>query len=259
MTRSVEIPDEAVKAAVNALYESRYPDDPTADQAQWSAAAKQLVAERRDKLRPDARAAVAAALPYLVPAGLCACGKPATHVNADPDDADWACRVPAGDGGLREALERLAEKWDGMDTRALSAPSNQDWAQGVDSAYDTAASELRGTLSDHPAAPAVLQPADERPLRAALEKYFSNGGPDTPISTTWHDGVEHWEAPADDIRELIAGSAVPLPVDREALERLFETHGVFETTFISTEIVEGRRRTLSEAVADLLNGSEGDR
>lgn len=25
---------------------------------------------------------------------LCVCGKPAAHVNADPDEADWACRVP---------------------------------------------------------------------------------------------------------------------------------------------------------------------
>lgn len=25
---------------------------------------------------------------------LCACGKPAVHVDADPDSSDWACRVP---------------------------------------------------------------------------------------------------------------------------------------------------------------------
>lgn len=28
---------------------------------------------------------------------VCACGKPASHVNADEDSAEWACRVPTGD------------------------------------------------------------------------------------------------------------------------------------------------------------------
>lgn len=57
-----------------------------------------------------------------------------------------------GGGGLRDALERLAVKWEGVDTPGLSAPSNQDWAKGVDAGYDQAADDLRGTLADHPSA-----------------------------------------------------------------------------------------------------------
>jgi hypothetical protein len=61
--------------------------------------------------------------------------------------------------------------------------------------------------------------------RPALERYFSNGGPDTPIRTTWHDGVEHWEAPASDIRALIDENAVeaavrPLPTREQIAEAL---------------------------------------
>lgn len=50
--------------------------------------------------------------------------------------------------------------------------------------------------------------------------------------------------------------AVPQPVDREALEQLFETHGVFETTFISTERMESSRRILADAVLALLAGEQ---
>ena len=75
--------------------------------------------------------------------------------------------------------------------------------------------ELRATLEKY--APAVPQPADERPLRAALERYFSNGGPDTPIRTTWHEGGEHWEAPAEDIRALIENARPEAEVKAAAL------------------------------------------
>lgn len=30
----------------------------------------------------------------MADARLCPCGKPAEHVNADPDSQDWACRIP---------------------------------------------------------------------------------------------------------------------------------------------------------------------
>lgn len=52
--------------------------------------------------------------------------------------------------GLVEALERLAAKWDGMDTPGWAAPSSLQWANGVDSGYSTAASELRALLAEHP-------------------------------------------------------------------------------------------------------------
>lgn len=40
-------------------------------------------------------------------------------------------------------------------------------------------------------------------LRAILA-YFNNGGPDTPIRTSWPDGIECWEVPAEDMRSLLA-------------------------------------------------------
>lgn len=197
MTRSVEIPQEAVEAAFR----------------RWNG---MHVGTVKDRLRD----VLGAALPYLAPAGhadphldergkcLCYCG--------DCINETWCfcgecvdaphrltCLPPVGDGGLREALERLATKY-----------ANES---GTVSFQWLSEKTLKPLLAAHPAAPAVPQPADERPLRAALERYFSDGGPDTPIRTMWHKSVEHWEAPAEDIRELIAGSAVPQPVDREAL------------------------------------------
>lgn len=40
-------------------------------------------------------------------------------------------------------------------------------------------------------------------LRAALRALFA-GGPDTSIRTTWPDGVECWEVPADEMRAVLA-------------------------------------------------------
>lgn len=34
-------------------------------------------------------------------ASTCACGKPLSHVDADPDSAEWACRVPDPESMLR--------------------------------------------------------------------------------------------------------------------------------------------------------------
>lgn len=56
--------------------------------------------------------------------------------------------------GLREALERLATRWEGMDTPGLVSPSNHRWAEGVDRGYDQAAADLRDLLAAHPADPA---------------------------------------------------------------------------------------------------------
>ena len=51
-------------------------------------------------LRPDEARALAAALLAVVdavePGKRCACGKAAAHLFADPDSAEWACRVPDG-------------------------------------------------------------------------------------------------------------------------------------------------------------------
>lgn len=156
--------------------------------------------------------------------------KPGEHWNARiiREQNEIRNAAPAGDGGLRdasaepklsnpdglrEALEKLADTYADVHGGNPSAPGSRERV------YFGVEIDLRTALENHPAAPAGLQPADERPLRAALERYFSNGGPDTPIRTTWHEGVEHWEAPAEDIRELIDGSAVPQPVDRQAIAR----------------------------------------
>ena len=43
----------------------------------------------------------------------CACGKPAEHVHANPDGAEWACRVPDFDrmtGRLSAQSERRAPR-----------------------------------------------------------------------------------------------------------------------------------------------------
>ncbi|WP_155291649.1 hypothetical protein [Rhodococcoides fascians] len=38
--------------------------------------------------------------------------------------------------------------------------------------------------------------------RDRLERLLA-GGPDTPIRTKWHDGVEYWEVPADELRAVL--------------------------------------------------------
>jgi hypothetical protein len=65
---------------------------------------------------------------------LCECGKPAEHVNAPEDSAEWGCRVPVGmlDGrliyaGTTEALkvqERTAARMEWL--RQILTP--EEWA-----------------------------------------------------------------------------------------------------------------------------------
>ena len=35
-----------------------------------------------------------------------------------------------------------------------------------------------------------------------LHELFA-GGPNTPIRTRWHDGVEYWEVPAEELRAIL--------------------------------------------------------
>jgi hypothetical protein len=97
------------------------------------------------------------ALPYLAPAA-CTCP---TYADVTPDMRTEtgqhlaACPLathhaaPAGDGGLREALEKLAK----------------DWSLGVTA---VGPARLRDLLAAHPAAPAVPQPVDREALAAAV-------------------------------------------------------------------------------------------
>ncbi len=60
--------------------------------------------------------------------------------------------------------------------------------------------------------PAPAEPAEEETkvedgTLEALRDLF-NGGPDTAIRTTWHDGAEYWEVPAEDMRKILASSPV---------------------------------------------------
>ena len=116
MTRSVEIPEAAVEAAYDAL--------------------------TGDLDKAVMRRALESALPYLAPAEqACSCPPHPNPEYSTPGDWDPNCPVhqPAGDGGLREALEEAMLE-----------------LRGVRLALDLA-------LAAHPAAPAVPQPADEKP------------------------------------------------------------------------------------------------
>lgn len=105
------------------------------------------------------------------------------------------------DLSLRDALEQICAEYEAMRAR------NEDVRLGA----DVVLKAIRDQLAAHP-----VQATGG--LRTALEQYFSNGGPDTPIRTVWHDGVEHWEAPASDIRQLIeAHPAEPVGVSDEQL------------------------------------------
>lgn len=138
MTRSVEIPEEAVEAGVEAAFKRNYGGLVTDDTT---------VALIRD----DVRAALAAALPYL---------------------------APAGDGGLRAALEKIAG----------------------DMAYDSSdgGAKIRAVLDAHPAVP---QPVDREALTQALLRVWLGR-----IEDQVADSPEgHCAALADAVLALLAG------------------------------------------------------
>lgn len=145
VTRSVEIPEAAVKAAKSAL----------------------------DALpvclkSSTVRIALAAALPYLVPA------EPTKLYDWGPDwdqagyeaavakgmprlPGDHVAAAPAGDGGLREALEKIKAE--------LEERSNDGEAHLF---LNIPYWQLEELLAAHPAAPAVPQPVDREALSAAV-------------------------------------------------------------------------------------------
>lgn len=160
MTRSVEIPEQAVVAALGG-----YDEVPTYG----------TPAGKRDAMRN----ALFAALPYLAPAcqgnGVCTNPRCPTH------GIEWD--VPAGDGGLREALEKLAEGW----TLGVTA---------------VGPARLRDLLAAHPAAPAVPQPVDREALMEHLRSQeiiaTESGGWDTPTK-------QETERIADAVLAVLAG------------------------------------------------------
>lgn len=105
---------------------------------------------------------------------------------------------------LRDALERLAEKWTGMDTPGLSLPRNQDWATGVDQGYSSAAAELLGTLADYGVEPAGVSDEAVKRARAA-------GLAALEADKDWHkpDSMGVWRANYTRAVELVLDAAAP--------------------------------------------------
>lgn len=112
---------------------------------------------------------------------------------------------------------------------------------------------IRAVLS---AALPYLAPAEPEDTRTDEERGFV----EIALAAADSGSAGHWPTVAgylaDEVRRLRAAPAVPQSVDREALERMLETHGVFETTFISTERMESSRRILADAVLALLAGEQ---
>ncbi|UJC77967.1 hypothetical protein D4768_09830 [Rhodococcus erythropolis] len=80
-------------------------------------------------------------------------------------------------------------------------PNVGDWGYGGGAAVH--APEARGKTREELLSEKVEQLRD-----------LFNGGPDTAIRTTWHDGVEYWEVPADDMRTILTSSpVVPAPTE----------------------------------------------
>lgn len=146
VTRSVEIPATAVEAAARALAEQFVRNASVGGSKDFTI---------------DARAALAAALPYL---------------------------APAGDGGLREALEgkpfcQIHEH------RRLGCP------------YCDCNEDLQRIVAAHPAAPAVPQPVDREALTEALLRVWRGR-----IEDQVADSPEgHCAALADAVLALLAG------------------------------------------------------
>ena len=114
MTRSVEIPEEAVEAAALAMFADEHCDKRQMldVRGNWDA---RLNADDQALYRSMARASLTAALPYLAPAAFDGhepgdCLWPDT-LGRCPHWAERRSAAPAGDGGLREALEKLATEW----------------------------------------------------------------------------------------------------------------------------------------------------
>ena len=192
MTRSVEIPQAGETAAFEALRAHE-------DASYWNSQGCHCGAtfETTELLhRHIATSIVAAALPYLAPA---AKAEPCDHSDyITGDDAKARCgscgrlmadltAAPAsvGDGGLREALEKLADEY----ADELGTVSYQWLSEKT----------LKPLLAAHPAAPAVPQPVDREALVKAAHMYYcvKKDAPTHPFDQEDYDK-------ADEILEILA-------------------------------------------------------
>lgn len=105
--------------------------------------------------------------------------------------------APAGDGGLREALEKLVEAHGGPDGYVMTHV-------------------LKKALAAYPAAPAVARPVDREALRMALEQALGlskgvlatthqNHGFDSGCPVCRGKSAEIAEAVVDDVLAVLAG------------------------------------------------------
>lgn len=55
----------------------------------------------------------------------------------------------------------------------------------------------------------IEQMLDKAAAMAKVEELFGDGGPDTPIRTTWHEGTQYWEVPAHDMLKAMGVEVKP--------------------------------------------------
>lgn len=156
VTRSVEIPEAGETAAFEALRAHE-------DASYWNSCACHCGAtfETTELLHKHiANSVVAAALPYL---------------------------APAGDGGLREALDDL-RAWCEMQREAAGLEESE-FAAGEFLAFKRVIVHLRKLLTDHPTAPAVPQPVDREALLRLFEEkdVYTRSSP--PLADRWRGAL----------------------------------------------------------------------
>lgn len=184
MTRSVEIPEAAVEAACEA------------SEGYWGPS---IPAATRVMVRDRNRRVIAAALPYLAPAEQeCICPPHANPEYSTPGDWNPKCPVhqPAGDGGLREALEQTAREkiaeWYGAEWDSVDGQFYETEDGGVAGGVDEAANHAyRGAQW---AAGAVRPLPTREQIAEALQDHYPTAGATVASGVTcqcgYWNGVE---------------------------------------------------------------------
>lgn len=259
MTRSVEIPEAAVGAFSEAYLLEVLSRVSTASLPSNSAVRAGLLAAR-PYLAPDADGLfIDRPLDPQDPGGeqesvkLSTPGPVSREMLDNPNPAAVDGLAPAGDGGLREALEKMLAEPRG--TYDLSE-DGRSYNQGVEQIRR----EVRGLLTTHPAATAVPQPA-----REDCNLCLGLGGIAPHLKWSEQRGKPLWTAheyPSDDPHPTYPcpQCAVPQPVDREALLQVIAEHidDLDDVPQIGTsaEHLERRAVHVTDAVLALFAGEK---
>lgn len=270
VTRSVEIPDEAVEAVAKALNPILWEEDGLLPPV--------LVNSGRWQKRHEVRAALEAALPHLVPADMCHNGHPfepgedldMEHEGRSPSP-HWCnvcgeARHAGDDNAYHYSSEEIAAKvadrvpHADMDGFTLSerlrigkavAPLFREMLPPVAPAGD-------GGLRDASAEPKLSNPDG---LREALEQACKiaevRGRLKVPVTGLRALLAAHPAAhavPTDTAESTASTSAVPQPVDREALEKLLEDFG--GECFYESGVDQTSVRKTADAVLAVLAGEQ---